>query len=98
MKFSISVILILLSVFLFCANGFGEWWLDREDDELEDILLTRIDTDIDAPFHEMYEGLYGFWSDSQQWITVMDFGQSQVVISPYTWSDVYWKAGSLDKY
>jgi len=75
------------------------WLMDDGGDDImgeDELMLDRVDPDPDAPFHELDEGVYGFWDDSV-WITVIDFGTSQQIVSPYTWDDVQWIPGPMDK-
>ena len=87
----ISVFLVL---FLVAVNGNTEW---IKTDTTETIILLRVDSDPDAPLHEIDEGVYGFFTESQEWITVLDFNTSDIIQDPYTWDVVKWRPGSMDK-
>lgn len=93
----ILLVLFALSLNVLSSNvAFGAWQI--EDDEEEDFKeLFRVDNDPDAPYHELNEGIYGFWKTTETFIIVIDFTNTQPIQSPYTESDVHWIPGPMDK-
>jgi len=88
LKGGIVVLISFLLLVALAANAKSEWLMD---DGIEAIVLLRIDTDEDAPYHEIDEGVYGFYPETGQWETAIDF-----TIPPYIWEDVYWEPGPMD--
>ena len=70
-----------------------------DDGEEDIVLLLRVDTsDPDSPLHEETEGTYGYWADSENFVVVIDFEEGGTgPVSPFTWSDVKWIPGPMDK-
>ena len=97
-KCSLAIILALFLSLLFTTNAECFWLMDDggqiimgDDDE-----LMRVDNDTDAPFHEIDEGVYGYY-DGSTFITVIDFNTSQFIVAPFTWDMVEWVPGPMDK-
>ena len=84
----IVLISVFIVIFLTSVSGKSEW---IKSDTTEDIILLRVDNDPDAPLHEIDEGVYGFFKDSGEWVTVLDFNTSQIIQSPFTWDVVEWR-------
>ncbi len=82
-------VLTLVFILSFATDGICSWWLDGDD---EDIFLLRVDSDPDAPNHEIDQGVYGYYTTSQQWVCVLDFNTTYIIQPPFTWSIVYWFA------
>jgi len=84
---TLVIVLALIFTIAFATEGNCYWWLEADED---DIMLIRIDNDPDAPDHEIDQGTYGYFSDTQQWITVLNFYDSPAIQPPFSWLSVYW--------
>lgn len=92
-KFWITTVVCFFLLTMLAINAESMWVYD---DHGEDIVLNRVDSDEDSPYHEIDEGKYGYYTTSQEWVTVLDFSLTPEIQSPYTWSDVWWTPGSMD--
>jgi hypothetical protein len=100
-KFSLAIILVLFLSLFVTPNAKCCWFMDDGGqiimgDVLDECMLERVDSDPDAPLHEIDEGVYGFYYDTA-WYTVIDFNTTQIIVAPFTWDDVQWVPGSMDK-
>ncbi|MDP8237872.1 MAG: hypothetical protein P9X24_02170 [Candidatus Hatepunaea meridiana] len=94
-KSGLAILFILSLVLALPSDARSGWLLD---DGGEDIILCRIDTaDPDAPLHETDQGKYGYWASSETFILVINFESGPGVLSPFTWDDVKWVPGPMDK-
>ncbi len=83
-KGSLLIILALIFTLSLATSGNCNWWAEDDDEEFQ---LLRFDS---ASAHELDQGVYGYYTDSQQQIIVLDFNQTMVIQPPFTWSIVYW--------
>ncbi|MDP8237873.1 MAG: hypothetical protein P9X24_02175 [Candidatus Hatepunaea meridiana] len=91
----LAILFVLVLVIALPSDSRSGWLLD---DGGEDIILCRIDNDdSDAPLHEIDEGKYGYWADSETFILVINFNSKPGILSPFTWDDVKWVPGPMDK-
>lgn len=88
-KVSLIIILALVFTISLSTTGYCFWWLE---DEGEDLLLLRMDS---GSTHEIDQGVYGYYTTSQQQIIVLDFNSSMVIQPPFSWSMVYWIPPSM---
>lgn len=95
-KFLTALLALTLVVAFFSIPAQCQWWLLDEDEDAEEIVLFRVDSDPDAPKHETNEGKYGFYETSQNFVLVLNFYDATPIQSPYTWDDVEWIPGPLD--
>jgi len=93
-KGCLSILIVLSLVLILSSTAISEWWLT--DDE-EEIILLRVDNDSDTPLHEQTEGKYGYWNATDDFVLVVNFEGGSGPVSPYTWDDVKWIRGHLDK-
>ena len=94
-KGGLAFLIVLTLVLLLPSDARSEWWLTGGE---EIIVLLRVDTsDPDSPSHEKTEGTYGYWADSENFVVVVDFEGGSGVVSPFTWDDVKWVPGPMDK-
>jgi len=100
-KSGLAVLVILLMVIIIPSDAGSMWFMDDGEQvimgDYDELMLSRIDPDTDAPLHEFNEGVYGFWDINSVWIMVIDFNTSQGIVAPFTWEDVKWIPGSMDK-
>ncbi len=96
---TIITLFAVISILCVSTQGYCEWHMPSGfEDIANNIELTRVDTsDPDAPLHEETEGTYGFWYDTSTFITVIDFESNNGPITPFTWDDVEWIPGPMDK-
>jgi len=94
-KGGLAILIVLMLVFILPSDARSEWLLTEG---AEDIILCRVDTaDPDSPSHEMTEGIYGYWADSENFVVVIDFEGGSGPVSSFTWNDVKWVPGPMDK-
>lgn len=91
----LAILFVLVLIFIIPSDARSGWLLD---DGEEDIILCRVDTnDPDAPLHETDQGKYGYWTDSETFVLVINFNSKAGVLSPFTWDDIKWVPGTMDK-
>ncbi len=95
---NLSLTFFVVITFLLPQVVFGGWLYERGYEDIDTDLeeLDRIDNGAHSPFHELDAGVYGYWRTTSEFDIVLDFGTANVVVSPYTWSDVIWVPGPMD--
>lgn len=95
-KYYSILIASLLLIVSFPSLSSAMWYAD-DDEGMEIEELIRVDGDPDAPYHELEEGVYGYYDDQQQLVLVLDFNTTEVYIAPFNETNTEWIPGELDK-
>lgn len=91
----VTLIAIALASFTNFNVAFAMWHPTKGIEEI-DTDLYRVDHLPNSPYHEINKGTYGYWENSQTFITVIDFLNGTGPVSPFTWDDVEWIPGPMD--
>jgi len=86
-------LIVLLQLIGITSDAIGSYWVTDGSDIIE---LERNDHLLHSPWHEVGQGSYGYWVTTSQWQQVLDFSQTNPLISPFTWTNVSWIPSSMD--
>ena len=95
-KGGLAILIVVMLVFILPSDARSGWLLTGGEEDI--MVLLRVDSgDPDSPLHEQTQGKYGYWADSENFIVVIDFEGGSGPVSPFTWDDVKWVPGPMDK-